>query len=50
MWEEKSIYLRIETGYAYTKGMNNGLVEKFNTGNFNQWSAVSKIKFYNPKE
>ena len=44
MWDEKSIYPRIETGYAYTPDMNNELVEKFNTGNFNQGSAILKIK------
>ena len=49
MWDEKSIYPRIETGYAYTRDMNNELVEKFNTGNFTQGSAILKIKFYNPK-
>ena len=36
MWDEKSIYPRIETGYACTKDMNDELVEKFNTGNFTQ--------------
>ena len=49
MWEENSIYPRIETGYSYTKDMNNELVEKLNTGNFNQGSAILKIKYYNPK-
>ena len=50
MWDEKSIYPRIETGYAYTRDMNNELFEKFNTGNFNQGSAILKIKNYNPKD
>ena len=50
MWDENSIYPRIETGYAYTRDMNNELVEKFNTGNFNQGSAILKIKYYNPKK
>ena len=49
MRDEKSIYPRIETGYAYTRDMNNELVEKFNTGNFTQGSAILKIKYYNPK-
>ena len=49
MWDKKSIYPRIETGYAYTRDMNNELVEKFNTGNFTQGSAILKIKYYNPK-
>ena len=50
MWDEKSIYPRIETGYAYTRDMNDELVEKFNTQNFNQGSAILKIKYYNPKD
>ena len=49
MWDEKSIYPRIETGYAYKKDMNDELVNKFNTGNFNQGSAILKIKYYNPR-
>ena len=50
MWDEKSIYPRIETGYAYTRDMNDEIVEKFNTGNFNKGSAILKIKYYNPKD
>ena len=34
MWDEKSIYPRIETGYAYTEDMNDELVEKFNNQTF----------------
>ena len=49
MWDEKSIYPRIATGYAYTKDMNDELVEKFNNQTFNQGSAILKIKYYNPK-
>ena len=49
MWDEKSIYPRIETGYAYTPDMNNEIVEKFNNQTFNQGSAILKIKYYNPK-
>ena len=49
MWDEKSIYPRIETGYAYTRDMNNELVEKFNNQTFTQGSAILKIKYYNPK-
>ena len=49
MWDEKSIYPRIETGYAYIRDMNDELVNKFNSGNFNQGSAILKIKYYNPK-
>ena len=49
MWDENSIYPRIETGYAYARDMNDELVVKINTGNFNQGSAILKIKYYNPK-
>ena len=49
MWCEKSIYPRIETGYAFTRNINDELVNKFNTGKINQRSAILKIKYYNPK-
>ena len=40
MWDEKSIYPRIETGHFHTKDMDEELVEKFNNnGNFNKGSA-----------
>ena len=48
MWDEKSFYLRIETGYAFIVDMNDELVEKFNTQFCNQGSAILKIKYYNP--
>ena len=50
LWDENSIYPRIETGYVFTGDMNDELVEKFNTGNFNQGSAILKIKYYNPRD
>ena len=50
MWDENSIYPRIETGYAFTEDMNDQLAQKFNNGNFNQGSAILKIKYYNPKK
>ena len=49
MWDEKSIYPRIETGYAYTPDMNDALVNNFNTQTFTKGSAFLKIKYYNPK-
>ena len=49
MWDENSIYLRLETGYAFTRDMNDELVEKFNTGKFTKGSTILKIKYYNPK-
>ena len=50
MWDEKSIYLRIETGYAFTKVMNDELVGKVNTGKFTQGCAILEIKYYNSKK
>ena len=44
MWDEKSIYPRIETGYSFTRDMNDELVEKFNNQTFFQGSAILKIK------
>ena len=49
MWNEKSIYPRIETGYAHRRDMNNELVEKFINQTFTQGSAILKINYYNPK-
>ena len=49
MWNEKSFFSRIETGYGFTKDMNIELVERFNTSIFNQGSAILKIKFFIPK-
>ena len=49
MWDEKSIYPRIETGYAYTRDMNDELLEKFINQTFTQGSAILVIKYYNPK-
>ena len=45
MWDEKSIYPRIETGYAFTtEDMNDVLVEMFNNQTFTKGSASLKIK------
>ena len=50
MWDENSIYPRIETGQVFTKDINDELVENFNTQTFNQGSANSNIMFYNPRD
>ena len=50
MWDEKSIYPRNETGYAFTRDMNDELVEKFNNQTFTQGSAILKIKYYNKRD
>ena len=49
MWDEKSIYPKIETGFAFTEHMNDELVNKFNKQTFTQGSAILKIMYYNPK-
>ena len=49
MWDENSVYLMIQTGYTFTKDMNDKLVDKFNTRTFRQGSARLKIKNPNPK-
>ena len=48
-WDENSSYPRIETDYAYTRNMNEKLVEKFHTGNFTRGSAILKIICNIPK-
>ena len=50
MWDENSIYPRIETGYAFTRDVNKFLVHKFNNGNFNHGSAILKTKYYKPRD
>ena len=45
MWDKNSIYPKIETGYLFTRDINDEIVEKFNTANFNQGSAILKIKY-----
>ena len=49
MLDKICIYRRIETYYALTEDINDELVEKFNTGNFDQGSAILKIKYFNSK-
>ena len=49
MWDEKTIYPTIETGYAFTRDMNDELVEKFNNQTFTKGSTFLKIKYYNPE-
>ena len=44
MWDEKSIYPRIETRYDFAKDMNDERVEKFNSGKFIRRGAILKIK------
>ena len=48
MWDENSIYPRIETGCAYKQLMNDELVEKINNQTFTKGSSILKIKYCNP--
>ena len=50
IWDEKSINPKIETGYVFTKDMNNKLYNKIIIQIFTQGSAISKTRFYNPKD
>ena len=53
MWEEISVYPKIETGFAYKANMNDVYVEAFNDQNFNEdgdESAILTIKIYNPPD
>ena len=43
MSDDKSVYPRIETSYAFNPDMNDENVKKFNEGNFTQGSANLKI-------
>ena len=51
MWDEKSVYPKIESGFLFTPYMNNVCVEAFYIQTFDQEydeSAILKVKFYNP--
>ena len=52
MWDENSVYPKIESGFAFKPHMNNVYVEAFNNQTFNQdgdESAILRIKYYNPR-
>ena len=48
--DDKSVFPRTETGYAFTPDMNDEIVKKFNEGNSTQRSAILIIRFFNPKK
>ena len=53
MWDEKSVYPKIETGFAFKPHMNDVYVEAFNNQIFNEdgnESAVLTIKYHNPSD
>ena len=50
MWDEKSVYPKVESGFAFKPHMNDVYVKPFNNQTFNQdgdESAVLRIKYYN---
>ena len=53
MWDENSVYPKIETGFAFKPNMNDVYVEAFNNQTFNEdgdESAIVTIKYYNPPD
>ena len=50
-WDKKSVYPRIESGFAFKPHLNDVYVEAFNNQTFNQdgdETAVLRIKYYKP--
>ena len=53
MWDENSVYPKIETGFAFKPHMNDVYLEAFNNQTFNgngDESAILTIKYYNPPD
>ena len=54
MWDEKSVYPKVETGFGLKPHMNDVFVKSFNDQTFNQdgdeSAALLKIKYYNPPD
>ena len=53
MWDEKSVFPKTETGFAFKPNMNDVYVEAFNNQAFNEdgdESAILTIKYYNPPD
>ena len=48
MWDEISVYPKIETGFAFEPYMNDVYVEAFNDQTFGYESAILTRKHYNP--
>ena len=51
IWDEKSVYPKIETGFVFKPQMNDVYVEAFNNQSFNEdgdESAILTIKYHNP--
>ena len=53
MWDEKSVFPKIETGFAFKPHMNKSYLEAFKNQKFNQdgdESALLRMKDYNPPD
>ena len=53
MWDENSVYPKVETGFAFKPNMNDVYVEVFKNQTFNEdgdESAILTIKNYNPPD
>ena len=53
MWDEKSVYPKTETGFAFKPHMNDVYVEAFINQSFNEdgdESAILLLKYYNPPD
>ena len=53
MWDENSVYPKIEAGFAFKPHMNTTFVDAFNNQTFNEdgdESAILTIKYYNPPD
>ena len=53
MWDAKSVYPKIETGFAFKPDTNDVFVEAFNNQTFNEdgnESGILRIKYYNPPD
>ena len=51
IWDENSVYPKIETGFAFKPNMNDVYVDAFNNQTFNEdgdESAILTIKYHNP--
>ena len=51
IWDENSLYPKLETGFAFKPYMNDVYVEAFNNQSFNEdgdESAILTTKYYNP--
>ena len=53
VWDENSVYPKIETGFAFKPHMNTTFLDAFNNQTFNEdgdESAILTIKYYNPPD